>query len=494
MGQVVKTSANNIERSQGNNLQIYVDAQSNIIMILDQFGNKEPLSNYINIPSNVIIGKIKLTDANGDVFSNLAGALAYVQEFTDAEITEMYFSEGIFYFTVPENTGFLKRDSFCSVYLSAQELQFEDPYGLVTAFDNFAFLQNTKNNIVGDASFKEQAFYATTGNNTLGICLFTGSSAFSSSTGNNTLGNCIFEKGSNFVSSQGDNVLGDCQFDTDTIEGYNFNMSSGNNTLRNCTFNATSDFSQSTGNNTLGDCLFVGDDAFILSNGNNTLGICEFQGAQAFRQSTGNNNFAANSKVIGFDSFTLSTGNNVFGNMCQIGNSCFASATGNNIFGNECTFSGNNFFEANGKNVFGKSCVFSDNEFLNSLGTLIFDENCIFSGTCIINFSGDEIQLKNVVCGDDFLSYANPKIKISIYKIATCGVNFCLDFTGRIDITYALGNDETATLPADIFTTANICSIHIPNALQYNNAGGPDGDLVNLLANVTNPDSLITYD
>lgn len=443
--------------------------------------------------TNVTLGKIKLTDANGDVFTDLAGALAYVQEFTDAVITETSFADGVFYFTVPANTEFLKRDSFCSVYLSAQELQFEDNSGLVTAFDNFAFLQNTKNNIIGDASFKEQAFFASTGNNTLGVCTFTGSNCFGASTGNNTLGNCIFEKGNNFILAQGDNTLGDCQFDTVTVEGSNFNSSSGNNTLRNCSFNGTGDFSTSTGNNTIADSLFVGDAAFWGATGNNTFGICEFQGAEAFRQSTGNNTFASNSKILGVDSFTQSTGNNVFGNMCQIGNSCFASATGNNVFGKNCNFSGANFYEVTGINVFGKSCVFGNSDFSNSLGTLIFDD-CIFGDGCFSPFYGDEIILKNLTCGSDFLAGANPNIKVSIYKIANCGSNFCLDFKGRIDITYALGNDSTATLPADIFTTANICSIHIPNALQYNNGGSPDGDLVNLLTNVSNPDSLITYD
>lgn len=486
---------------------------------------------------NVTLGKIKLTDANGDVFTDLAGALAYVQEFTTAAITETSFSDGVFYFTVPANTEFLERDSFCSLYLNATNLKFEDNLGLVTAFDNFAFYQNGTNNILGSASFKQDAFRETSGSNTLLNCTFTGSHAFANSSGNNVLGVCNFEKGYNFYESSGSNTLLLTEYDIVEVQGYNFYMSSGNNKFLfyltsngpedfsysfgdneitaatfqlNCFNNssgnniikkfnnilATESFRESTGNNIINRVCFYGNGSFFqLSTGNNIIGgLSEFYG-ENFNNATGNNSFGAFC-YFNSNSFNGVTGNNNFGKNCNFGSSCFNSTrlSSKNNFEIGCTFLDNCFTLSDGNNTFSKSCSFGNLCFNTSHGINNFDRGCQFGDNCFQASSSNNNFGYLIAFGNDCFDSAAPQAFNTIESILSCGSGFAKDYTGRFDITSELGNSPLATLPSDIFTTSNICSIHIPNALQYNNAGGPDGDLVNLLANVTNPDSLITYD
>lgn len=501
--------------------------------------------------TNVTLGKIKLTDANGDIFIDLAGALAYVQQFTTAEITETSFADGVFYFTVNANTAFDLSDYFCASGSSAKRLQFEDSLGLVTAFGNYSFVENTENNIIGNASFKENVFVGSTGNNTLGDCLFTGSQAFLNSTGNNNLGNCVFEKGFHFGGSSGNNTLGDCQFDTVTIEGGNFSSATGNNNLGNCVFNGGADFDTTTGNNSFGFCEFYGQsfysatsnnffkkfygeglnyhfrfatgnnvflDATIAegffmesSTGNNTI-HSGGGGAEFFNSSEGNNifgknitfavasfnnsvgdNFFGESCVFEQGAFNNSSGNNSFQDKCLFLNTSFSGATGNNNFGSECVFFDYSFNASSGNNNFNNKCVFGIENFSHSTGNNSFGTQTLFADTCFKNSESNN-EILSATFGNQCFINAAPKIKNSVGEIINVGSEFALNYLGRFDITQTLGLTAGTDLPIDIFTTANICSIHIPNALQYNNGGSPDGDLVNLLANVTNPNSLITYD
>lgn len=446
--------------------------------------------------TNVTLGKIKLTDANGDVFTDLDGALAYVQQFTTAEITETSFADGVFYFTVPEGTEFLEKDNFCSAIDFADGLQFEDVLGLVRAFDNFAFYQNAKNNILKSASFKEQAFYGSTGINTVTDCIFTGSNCFTSSTAQNKVTGCIFEKGNHFIRSEGDNLITSCEFDTVTLEGSNFKESTGKNKINNCRFYAEMDFSYSEGFNEFEKSTIIGNKFFFTSSGNNVFNQCTITGDLCFGQSTGDNNFSSNTVISGTNNFNSASGNNTFGNDCTFTGDYFgAISTGNNTFGNNINATGNNFFlAASGKNKFGNNCVFGGLAFSESSGKNIFGNDNTFGNYSFENSTSENHIGFDGIFGRYAFRVAFPKYKNSIASIKNCDIEFAKNYTGRFDVLYQLGTDGTATLPADIFTTANICSIHIPNELQYNNGGSPDGDLVNLLANVTDPNSIITYD
>ena len=131
------------------------------------------------------IGKISLEDALGTVFTSLLTARAYVQLFTSATITDESFSGGIYRFTVPTNSQFSLINGFCSsTYLSAQNLEFKDPNGLVTGFLENAFYGNTKNNVLGVCAFSHAGFDYSTGDNF--IKSYTGNnSQFEYATGNN---------------------------------------------------------------------------------------------------------------------------------------------------------------------------------------------------------------------------------------------------------------------------------------------------------------------
>lgn len=443
------------------------------------------------------IGKIKLTDANGDVFTDLAGALAYVQQFTTAEITETSFADGVFYFTVTEGTEFLEKDNFCSAFDFADGLQFEDVLGLVRAFDNFAFYQNAKNNILKYASFKEQAFYGSTGLNTVTDCVFTGSNCFTYSTAQNKVTGCVFEKGSHFLGTEGDNLITSCEFDTVTLEGSNFKESTGKNKINNCKFYAEMDFSYSEGFNEFEKSTITGNKFFFTSSGNNFFNQCTMTGDYCFAESTGDNEFSSDTVIEGMYNFNLSEGNNTFYNNCSfIGDYIFSTSKGNNTFGNNTTATGDNFFiGALGNNTFGNNCAFSGRlAFSETSGKNIFGNDNTFGDTSFQMSTSENVIGFNSIFGRYAFRQAVSNIKNSIASIKDCDIEFAKNYGGRFDILSSLGDDGTSNLPADIFTTAEICSIHIPNILKYINGGSPDGDLVNMIANVTNPDSKFIYD
>ncbi len=122
---------------------------------------------------------------------------------------------------------------------------------------------------------------------------------------------------------------------------------------------------------------------------------------------------------------------------------------------------------------YGLVTSFADSAFAANLGEGNTLGYCNFGNECFIN--------------------AVPKIKNTIKGIVSCGSDFANQYTGRIDILDSLGTDETATLNSGIFTTTNLCSIHVPLKLNFNNAGSPDGDLANIITNASNANTQITF-
>ena len=155
------------------------------------------------------LGLIKIVDKAGDFFTNLATASAYIRTFTSATITDESYSNGTFWFTVPNGSSFGLTTYFLGHASVAKSAYIEDPLGLITTFGvdfvsgEHSFMFNTGNNILGNATFA-RSFVSSTGNNIFGNCTF-GNTSFGYSTGNNTFGNCTFRTDNCFVSATGIN-------------------------------------------------------------------------------------------------------------------------------------------------------------------------------------------------------------------------------------------------------------------------------------------------
>lgn len=466
---------------------------------------------------NQLLGKIKLIVPVGDpIINSESTALAYVQQFTTATITETSYTDNIFYFTVPAGTSFDENDNFCSTATFTNTFRFIDVLGLVTAFGSYAFAFNTQDNVIGNASFKENAFYKCSGKNIVLDCTFTGAQAFYETTNDNYLGNCEFEKGFNFMYCTGKNTLGNCNFGTNDPQGFDFAYSLSDNTLGNCVFNGGGNFADARGNNTFGECEFLTGGNFVTTTGNNTFLKSKFIGDSQFKLSTGNNSFADGTEFQGDEIFATSTGNNTFGNNCLLtmcnyfmmdstgvntfgnnlnctGAALFVGSLGVNKFGNKCIFSDYNFVGSGGKKTFGNECEFGEYCFTgsSSIGFNEFGENCTFSHYCFNNSTSNNKFIR-ISVGDNFLEAAAPTIKNEVGFIISSGSSLCIDYVGRFHFLENIpGNGY---LPADIFTTIYSISIHYPNTWLYNNAGAKAVGLLNIEANATNPESLFTPD
>jgi hypothetical protein len=127
-------------------------------------------------------GKITLTGGIADgLYTDLASAIAYIQGFTSATITDASLSGDTFKFTVPAGSDF----SLVSDFMTNTTGIFIDNLGLVVIFG-------------------KNAFGGSTGNNVLGNCTF-GNGSFANSTGNNILGDCIFRE--SFIGASGTNTI-----------------------------------------------------------------------------------------------------------------------------------------------------------------------------------------------------------------------------------------------------------------------------------------------
>ena len=105
------------------------------------------------------LGLIQIIDKQGDFFTDLATATAYIEQyFNPAIITDKSFNNGIFYFTVPNSTstenvavGFLS----ASDGVSTNSASFIDEYGLVSSFISASnFERNSGYHIMGNVDFQ----------------------------------------------------------------------------------------------------------------------------------------------------------------------------------------------------------------------------------------------------------------------------------------------------------------------------------------------------
>jgi len=121
-------------------------------------------------PLNPIVeplGLIQIIDKQGDFFTDLATASAYIRTMWVAPptITNESFDSGVYYFTVPSNTiieGFFLTDAVGGLPNNASVI---DPLGLLTEFQSGAcFVLNTGNHILGNCSFADTDFYQFSGN------------------------------------------------------------------------------------------------------------------------------------------------------------------------------------------------------------------------------------------------------------------------------------------------------------------------------------------
>lgn len=116
-----------------------------------------PYANSSGVGST--LGLIKIVDLNGDFFTDLATASAYIEQyFNPSIITDKSFNNGVFYFTVPNSTstenvavGFLS----AADGISTNSASFVDEFGLVNLFSSASnFERNSGYHIMGNVDFQ----------------------------------------------------------------------------------------------------------------------------------------------------------------------------------------------------------------------------------------------------------------------------------------------------------------------------------------------------
>jgi hypothetical protein len=382
--------------------------------------------------SSAILSKISLTDYNGTVFSNLETAQLYVKQFTNAELTDISFENKTFYFTVPANTSFAENSGFCGKLTSGEDLQFIDNSGLVTAFKEKAFEENSQSNVFQNAVFEQGSFNSATGSNSFNTCVFNGTCF------ENYKGIASFKNGNTFgVSSFNDADGCTLYFGNNNQFGY---LSFQNATNVTATFENNNQFGAASISLT-SKCTF----SFLNAN--------EFDATSFTLTSESNYKF-------GID--------NIFGSNA-IDGFCFDASTKTTA-----TFENNNIFYSESFRL-ASDCYFEIN------GTNTFSDNVFYQAS-------SNIKINTASFGDKAFFEAN-YTKTTIEKLVSCGADFCKDFTGRFEILNSIGPTALQTLPGDVFTTNNIVDFRYNNLLNYNNAGGKDGDLVKILENITNTNS-----
>jgi len=156
-------------------------------------------------PNNPIVnplGLIKIVDLNGDFFTDLATASAYIATFNVAGIIsdESYYpigSGGIYYFTVPQGSDFSGADYFLAKTSAITTTSIIDDLGLITNFANYAFRRSNNKIKLGDCTFGDNAFYLGGAEIKLGDCTF-GDNAFFNLYKEVTIGNITLTNPSYF--------------------------------------------------------------------------------------------------------------------------------------------------------------------------------------------------------------------------------------------------------------------------------------------------------
>ena len=132
-----------------------------------QGGTNKQIDSSLLVSQSTPLGLIQIIDLDGDFFTDLATASAYIRTMWVAPptITNESFDSGVYYFTVPSNTiieGFFLTDTVGGLPNNASVI---DPLGLLTEFQSGAcFVLNTGNHILGNCSFADTDFYQFSGN------------------------------------------------------------------------------------------------------------------------------------------------------------------------------------------------------------------------------------------------------------------------------------------------------------------------------------------
>jgi len=509
------------------------------------------------------LGKISLTDATSQVFTNQDEAISYINQFTNATLTEVIFDAvtKTLYFTVPAGTLLNLQQGFCGKLTNAERLQFSDVNGLIISYEAQAFEGNECNNTFGsNLFFKEGSF-----NEAFGINTFDSDNEFAENCFANYTGSAIFKDRNTFLDGfmQSANTVKVTLGNNNVInQGFylaenNCTITAGNensflnNSFQNASINFTcgntNDFSndtfnQSTGVVTMGNNNIIGSGSGEEFVGFFTLGNENYIRENSFLNATLEFN-CGDRNEFEMQCFYSSSVFGIFGDDNNIGIYCFQqlensfSSTEKLTFGNRNTFNGWNFSESSNAYLdFGSQNGFFDGSFHSSFDLYIqFSTNCAFRDLCFndtltITAKFDYYTEFNGACfgssldcdifihkgffennfaenstsnftilgeadfRDDCFRGANPTKKNTVEWIKYAGVRFALNYTGRFDLLSKLGTTPLQNLPNDFFTTSNLVSIHVPNALDYANDGAPDLDLLNMSNNTTNIDRLFIAD
>jgi hypothetical protein len=117
-----------------------------------------------------VTGKITITGGVGaGLYSNLSTAIAYINTFTSATVTDATLVGDVFKFTVPAGSDFSANSDF----LANTSANIQDTDGLITKFGDNAFAGNTGNNLLVNVEFGNDSFNAASGTNTITNILLT---------------------------------------------------------------------------------------------------------------------------------------------------------------------------------------------------------------------------------------------------------------------------------------------------------------------------------
>jgi hypothetical protein len=117
-------------------------------------------------------GKITLTGGIADgLYTDLTSAIAWLQTFTSATITDASLVGDVFKFTVPAGSDF----SLDRGFLAGVAANIQDPDGLIVKFGNKAFQNNSGDNLLLNVEFGDNAFENSNGINTITNILLTNS-------------------------------------------------------------------------------------------------------------------------------------------------------------------------------------------------------------------------------------------------------------------------------------------------------------------------------
>lgn len=358
--------------------------------------------------SSTPLGKIMLRDAKQTLFTDLAGAKEYIQQFTAAEITDESFDTDLnaYFFTVPKGADFSLSPFFCAADSNGSFLQVVDEFGLIGILGEFCFSENDQDNILSDV-------------------IFNGNKCFSFSVGFNKLNNIT--------------VNGD----------YFFESSSGNNKIENI--------------------VVIGDRFFQNATGNNLIVNADITSLYSFCFSTGKNVFI-NMDLKGDMSFSPCSSTNEFYN-CKFPNNCFSSVTGTNSFYNDTIFQGGCFYQSLANNFFYGNVTAGGAFFsIAQGGNNYFYKDLTVGNSAFNNAKSNNFINKIVSAGNNLFRLAAPKNKNEIVELVSCGDNAFRDYVGSIYFSI-LGEDNTQNLPANIFTVTTECCVNFNFLLNAYNDG-----------------------